>query len=109
MLIPAYFLLWLWGEGERPLCAAVKFVLYTLAGSLLMLVGDHRRVLFHRGGVLRPADLATPGVARRSSSASSSSSPSPSRSRSPLFPFHGWLRDAYLAAPDPDADHLRRA
>src|SRR6185295_1002379 len=39
MLIPAYFLLWLFGEGERPGRAAVKFVLYTLAGSLLMLVG----------------------------------------------------------------------
>src|SRR5579871_5840671 len=35
MLIPAYFLLWLWGEGERPAYAALKFVLYTLAGSLL--------------------------------------------------------------------------
>jgi len=39
MLIPAYFLLWLWGEGERPNYAALKFVLFTLVGSLLMLVG----------------------------------------------------------------------
>ena len=39
MLIPAYFLLWLFGEGDRPGRAAVKFVLYTLVGSLLMLVG----------------------------------------------------------------------
>src|SRR5207245_1465921 len=39
MLIPAYFLLWLYGEGARPGWAALKFVLYTLAGSLLMLVG----------------------------------------------------------------------
>src|SRR5207253_5291375 len=39
MLIPAYFLLWLYGEGSRPGYAALKFVLYTLAGSLLMLVG----------------------------------------------------------------------
>ncbi|HWO90870.1 MAG TPA: proton-conducting transporter membrane subunit, partial [Methylomirabilota bacterium] len=29
MLIPAYFLLWLFGEGERPGRAAIKFVLYT--------------------------------------------------------------------------------
>src|SRR3989475_12593496 len=36
MLIPAYFLLWLYGEGSRPGWAALKFVLYTLAGSLLM-------------------------------------------------------------------------
>jgi NADH-quinone oxidoreductase subunit M len=39
MLIPAYFLLWLFGEGERPGRAAVKFVLYTLAVLRLMLVG----------------------------------------------------------------------
>src|SRR5258707_14415078 len=39
MLMPAYFLLWLFGDGDRPGRAAVKFVLYTLAGSLLMLVG----------------------------------------------------------------------
>src|SRR5207302_4308837 len=39
MLIPTYFLLWLFGEGEKPGAAAIKFVLYTLAGSLLMLVG----------------------------------------------------------------------
>ncbi len=39
MLIPAYFLLWIFGEGEQPGRAAIKFVLYTLAGSLLMLVG----------------------------------------------------------------------
>src|SRR5258707_3434707 len=40
MLIPAYFLLWHFGEDEeKPGRAAIKFVLYTLAGSLLMLVG----------------------------------------------------------------------
>src|SRR5207302_1964578 len=39
MLIPAYFLLWLWGEEATPGRAAVKFVLYTLVGSLLLLVG----------------------------------------------------------------------
>ncbi len=39
MLIPAYFLLWIYGEGARAAWAAMKFVLYTLAGSLMMLVG----------------------------------------------------------------------
>jgi len=32
MLIPAYFLLWLFGEGDKPGRAAVKFVLFTLVG-----------------------------------------------------------------------------
>src|SRR5881628_2435368 len=37
MLIPMYFLIGVWG-GARRIYAAVKFVLYTMAGSLLMLV-----------------------------------------------------------------------
>lgn len=37
MLIPMYFIIGVWG-GERRIYAAVKFVLFTLAGSLLMLV-----------------------------------------------------------------------
>jgi NADH-quinone oxidoreductase subunit M len=38
MLVPMYFIIGVWG-GERRIYAAVKFVLFTLAGSLLMLVG----------------------------------------------------------------------
>src|SRR5438046_9320402 len=37
MLIPMYFLIGVWG-GERRIYAATKFVLYTLIGSVLMLV-----------------------------------------------------------------------
>ena len=37
-LIPMYFLIGLWG-GERRVYAALKFVLYTMAGSVLMLAG----------------------------------------------------------------------
>ncbi len=37
MLIPTYFLIGLWGEGRR-VYATTKFVIYTLVGSLLMLV-----------------------------------------------------------------------
>src|SRR5437868_12057833 len=37
MLIPMYFLIGVWG-GERRIYAATKFVLYTMAGSVLMLV-----------------------------------------------------------------------
>jgi NADH-quinone oxidoreductase subunit M len=38
MLVPMYFLIGVWG-GPRKLYAAIKFFLYTLAGSVLMLVG----------------------------------------------------------------------
>ena len=37
MLIPMYFIIGIWG-GDRRLYAAIKFVIYTLVGSLLMLV-----------------------------------------------------------------------
>ncbi|MDZ7638738.1 MAG: proton-conducting transporter membrane subunit [Bryobacterales bacterium] len=38
MLVPMYFLIGVWG-GPRKLYAAIKFFLYTLAGSVLMLLG----------------------------------------------------------------------
>ena len=101
MLIPAYFLLWLFGEGERPGKAAVKFVLYTLAGSLLMLVGVIGEYVATGKQTFDLATLAT-------------LAPSPSIQfglffvfalafaiKTPLFPFHSWLPDAYLAAPTP--------
>jgi NADH-quinone oxidoreductase subunit M len=101
MLIPAYFLLWLFGEGDRPGRAAVKFVLYTLAGSLLMLVGVIGEYVFTGQQTFDLATLAT-------------MPPSPSIQfglffvfalafaiKTPLFPFHSWLPDAYMAAPTP--------
>jgi NADH-quinone oxidoreductase subunit M len=101
MLIPAYFLLWIFGEGERPGRAAMKFVLYTLAGSLLMLVGVIGEYV---ATGKQTFDLAT--LARLA--------PSPSIQfalffvfalafaiKTPLFPFHSWLPDAYMAAPTP--------
>ena len=41
MLVPAYLLVGMFG-GPRRAYAAIKFVLYTAVGSLLMLIGDHR-------------------------------------------------------------------
>lgn len=39
MLVPSYFLIKLWGTGPNRAYAALKYVLYTLTGSVLMLVG----------------------------------------------------------------------
>ena len=101
MLIPAYFLLWLYGEGSRPGYAALKFVLYTLAGSLLMLVGVIGEYVATGKQTFDLTQLAT-------------LAPSPSIQfglffvfalafaiKTPLFPFHSWLPDAYSAAPTP--------
>jgi len=101
MLIPAYFLLWQFGEGPRPGWAAFKFVLYTLAGSLLMLVGVIGEYIVTGRQTFDLSKLAT-------------LAPSPSLQfalffvfalafaiKTPLFPFHSWLPDAYNAAPTP--------
>src|SRR5438034_1031277 len=101
MLIPAYFLLWIYGEGPRPGWAALKFVLYTLAGSLLMLVGVIGEYVATGHQTFDLAELAK-------------LAPSPSIQfalffvfalafaiKTPLFPFHSWLPDAYNAAPVP--------
>ena len=81
MLIPMYFLIGIWGSDRR-IYAAVKFFLYTFAGSVLMLVAflvlytaDRRRDLRHP----RPGRAA--GGARSCRSGSSRPAPSPSRSR----------------------------
>ena len=102
-LIPAYFLLWQWGEGEKASSAATKFVLYTLVGSLLALVGVIGEYVY-AGGPTHTFDLAT--LAKHP----------PTEGiqfglffllalafaiKVPLFPFHGWLPDAYETAPIP--------
>jgi len=46
MLVPMYFLIGIWG-GPRKLYAAIKFFLYTLFGSVLMLVGILALYFFH--------------------------------------------------------------
>ena len=84
MLIPMYFLIGIWGYDRR-VYAAVKFILYTMAGSVLMLLailgagipaqrGDGRLQL--RSAAAVPAPDPAPGCS------SGSSSPSRSRSRS---------------------------
>jgi NADH-quinone oxidoreductase subunit M len=102
MLIPAYFLLWLFGEGDRPGRAAVKFVIFTLVGSLLMLVGVIGEYVF--------TGQQTFDLAKLSFIAPASASIQfglffvfalAFAIKTPLFPFHGWLPDAYVAAPTP--------
>jgi NADH-quinone oxidoreductase subunit M len=91
MLIPLYILIGVWG-GARRMEATIKFVIYTMAGSLLMLAAIVAYGL-HAGTF----DLVTGPT-------------SASRwlflgfmlafaIKAPLFPFHGWLPDSYREAP----------
>ena len=103
-LIPMYFIIGIWG-GENRIYAAVKFVLYTLVGSLLMLVG----ILYLgfaagdavNGGVFTtdwyklvaynpPADIQTWLFFLFAFSFAI---------KVPLFPLHTWLPDAHVQAP----------
>ncbi len=98
MLIPMVFLIGVWG-GEQRIYAAVKFVLFTLAGSLLMLVailwlafsGPERSFdlidLYHRE--LPPGTQMLPFLAFALAFAI----------KVPLFPLHTWLPDAHTEAP----------
>jgi NADH-quinone oxidoreductase subunit M len=112
MLLPMYFLIGIWG-GPRREYAAIKFFLYTLAGSVLMLVaivalrldggtfsipeltrlaaaGQLNGVALPNGGILLGMGFQTwvfwflfVGFAIKV----------------PLFPFHTWLPDAHVEAP----------
>ena len=101
MLIPAYFLLWLWGEGDRPLFASLKFVLYTLAGSLLMLVGIIGAFFFTGARSFNLPDLAAHQAAPEVQFGLFFLFAIAFVVKVPVFPFHGWLRDAYVSAPTP--------
>jgi NADH-quinone oxidoreductase subunit M len=101
MLIPAYFLLWMWGEGPRPLFAALKFVLFTLAGSLLMLVGIIGEFVYTGSPSFNLPDLAQHQASPEIQFGLFFLFAVAFVIKVPVFPFHGWLRDAYLAAPTP--------
>ncbi len=101
MLIPMYFLIGIWGH-ERRVYAAVKFILYTMTGSALMLAGilylynltgtfDLPRVLDH----LTTTSLLSPPAERWLFLAFFVAF----AIKVPLFPFHTWLPDAHVEAP----------
>ena len=102
MLVPMYFLIGIWGDQNR-LYAAIKFFLYTLFGSVLMLLGILALYFVHADAtgegtfnILRLYELDVPadlqwwiflaffiGFAIKV----------------PMFPFHTWLPDAHVQAP----------
>jgi|SRR5579871_4583372 len=102
VLIPMYFVIGIWG-GPRKLYAAIKFFLYTLAGSVLMLLGiltlyfqHFSQFGFYTFDIAELMKLQLPlslqqwvfwafflGFAVKV----------------PMFPFHTWLPDAHVEAP----------
>ncbi len=102
VLVPMYFLIAIWG-GPRREYAAIKFFLYTLAGSVFMLLGIIALYFTSNPHTFNMLELAKPtqalalglqivifiafflGFAVKV----------------PLFPFHTWLPDAHVEAPTP--------
>jgi NADH-quinone oxidoreductase subunit M len=102
MLVPMYFLIGIWGAGRR-LYSAIKFFLYTLVGSVVMLLGilalyffNHSATGTYTFDVTQLQQLTIPlalqkwiflalffGFAIKV----------------PMFPFHTWLPDAHTDAP----------
>lgn len=103
MLIPMYLIIGVWGGPQR-VYAAVKFVLYTLAGSLLMLVAI--LVLYVQHGAATGTytfDLPTlarwtvpPGTGQHLLFLAFALA---FAIKVPLVPFHTWLPDAHVEAP----------
>jgi len=103
MLIPMYLVIGVWG-GARRIYAAVKFVLYTMVGSVLMLVAI-LALYFQHGAATGVHTFDLPTLARWVME------PGPSQTlmflafalafaiKVPLFPFHTWLPDAHVEAP----------
>ncbi len=96
-LIPMYFLIGIWGGKDR-VYAAIKFFLYTMAGSLLMLLGI--LYLGITNGTFSVPDL----IAGREAFAAAQNLlflgfAVAFAVKVPLFPFHSWLPDAHTEAP----------
>ena len=98
MLIPMYFLIGIWGH-ERRIYAAVKFFLYTMAGSVLMLVAF---LALYKAAGLNTFDILVlsrypvpPALQMWLFAAFALAF----AIKVPMFPFHTWLPDAHVEAP----------
>jgi NADH-quinone oxidoreductase subunit M len=102
MLIPMYLLIGIWGHDRR-IYAAIKFILYTMAGSILMLVGiiwlynatgsfdlPVIQQALQSGALLLPRGTETLLFLAFFVAFAI---------KVPLFPFHTWLPDAHVEAP----------
>ena len=102
MLIPMYFLIGVWGY-ERRIYAAVKFILYTMAGSVLMLIAIIGLAWVHASATGAPSfnllDLYGLTLSWRMEMWFFLAFALAFAIKVPIFPFHTWLPDAHVEAP----------
>lgn len=110
-LIPMYFIIGLWG-GARRVYASIKFFIFTMSGSILMLIALVTLILMTKslpGGELSASllslyQLKIPFLGGEFLNASSLlffAFALAFALKIPLFPFHTWLPDAHVEAPTP--------
>ena len=97
MLIPMYLLIGVWG-GPNRIYAAVKFFLYTLVGSVLMLVGIIV-LYFYAGRTFDILDLMTKSYPFHMQLLLFWAFFAAFAVKVPMFPVHTWLPDAHTEAP----------
>lgn len=96
-LIPMYFLIGIWG-GKRRIYAAVKFFLFTMAGSILMLLA----ILYlglQAGSFSQPELIANRGLFAGAQMLLFLAFGIAFAIKVPVFPLHTWLPDAHVEAP----------
>src|SRR5215207_1276560 len=109
VLVPMYLIIGIWG-GQNRIYATIKFVLYTLVGSLLMLVAILATAFAYQGAhggewagafdfVELRAYAATAGFAAGLQLLSFAAFFLAFAIKVPMFPFHTWLPDAHVEAP----------
>jgi NADH-quinone oxidoreductase subunit M len=98
MLVPMYFIIGVWG-GERRIYASVKFFIYTMVGSLLMLVGILYLWSIAPQRTFEYDSLLHVSVAARPALYLFGAFFLAFAIKVPMFPFHTWLPDAHVEAP----------
>lgn len=96
-LVPMYFLIGVWG-GPRRMYAAVKFFLYTMAGSILMLLA----ILWlgiYQGSFQLPDLVAKGGIPANIEIWLFLAFAAAFAIKVPMWPLHSWLPDAHVEAP----------
>jgi NADH-quinone oxidoreductase subunit M len=104
MLVPMYFIIGIWG-GQRRIYATLKFFIYTMIGSMLMLVG-----IVYLGLAAQDGATGIPNFSYDAIMSTARIAPSAAywlfgafflafAVKVPMFPFHTWLPDAHVEAP----------
>jgi NADH-quinone oxidoreductase subunit M len=102
MLLPMYFIIGIWG-GTRRIYAAIKFILFTMAGSILMLLGIiylyYRHAQLAGVGTFDLTLIMNMPIPRTTQFWLFGAFALAFAIKVPMFPFHTWLPDAHVEAP----------